>query len=87
MNLTRDEQFILENLLFEYKYIARDLSNDNLCVYHEKPKKTLDKWECETKTNKLECPFKHLFKSIKWEDEEPVIIFELLKQQRCKRNL
>ncbi len=70
---TEDEKVILRNVDEKYKWIVRD-EDDYLCVYTGKPeKKYYDKaWamssSCEYK--EFNC-FNHLFKTIKWEDEEP----------------
>ena len=74
--LTEDEKVILKVLLNEkYKWIARD-KNDWLYVYASKPKKGITIWE---NTGSPMMPFVHLFNFIKWEDEEPYSIEELLK--------
>ena len=74
--LTEDEKAILKVLLNEkYKWIARD-KNDWLYVYASKPKKGITIWE---NTGSPMMPFVHLFNFIKWEDEEPYSIEELLK--------
>ena len=74
--LNEDEKAILKVLLNEnYKWIARD-KNDWLYVYASKPKKGITIWE---NTGSPMMPFIHLFNFIKWEDEEPYSIEELLK--------
>ena len=74
--LNEDEKAILKVLLNEkYKWIARD-KNDWLYVYASKPKKGITIWE---NTGSPMMPFVHLFNFIKWEDEEPYSIEELLK--------
>ena len=73
--LTEDEKVILRNLPKEYKWIARDLSG---IVYRfiERPEKGQAIWHgCGQPI----IPFYHLFNFIKWEDEEPYSIEELLK--------
>ena len=73
--LNEDEKAILKVLLNEkYKWIARD-KNDWLYVYASKPKKGITIWE---NTGSPMMPFIHLFNFIKWEDEEPYSIEELL---------
>ena len=75
--LTEDEKVILRNLPKEYKWIARD-GNGCLYVYASKPKKGITMWG----SNGLSMiPFDHLFQFIKWEDEEPYLIEELLKEE------
>ena len=74
--LNEDEKAILKVLLNEkYKWIARD-KNDWLYVYASKPKKGITIWE---NTGSPMMPFVHLFNFIKWEDNEPYLIEELLE--------
>ena len=74
--LNEDEKAILKVLLNEkYKWIARD-KNDWLYVYASKPEKGITIWE---NTGSPMMPFVHLFNFIKWEDDEPYSIEELLK--------
>ena len=74
--LNEDEKAILKVLLNEkYKWIARD-KNDWLYVYASKPKKGITIWE---NTGSPMMPFVHLFNFIKWEDEEPYSIEELME--------
>lgn len=74
--ISEDEKAILKVLLNEkYKWIARD-KNDWLYVYASKPKKGITIWE---NTGSPMMPFVHLFNFIKWEDEEPYSIEELLE--------
>ena len=73
--LTEDEKVILRNLPKEYKWIARD-SDGRLYIYASKPKKGITIWK------DIGLPvisYDHLFQFIKWEDEEPYLIEELLK--------
>ena len=78
--LTEDERVILRNLDKKWKWIARDLNCGNLYLYVEEPLKDDGFWK-----NKLEQKwclihmFNHLFQFIKWEDDEPYNIEELLK--------
>lgn len=69
---TEDEKVILRNMREECKYITRDKNND-LYLYKNKPIKNegVNVWQnfssfCERLTF-----YNHLFRSIKWEDEEP----------------
>ena len=74
--LTEDEKAILKVLLKEkYKWIARD-KNGCLYVYASKPEKVITIWEG---SGLPMMPFNHLFQFIKWEDEEPYSIEELLE--------
>ena len=75
--LTEDEKVILKNLPKEYKWIARDIDGC-LYVYASKPKKGITMWESDGLPM---IPFVHLFQFIKWEDEEPYSIEELLREE------
>ena len=75
--LTEDEKVILRSLPKKYKWIARDKS-DWIFLYREKPIKLKISWSgCMYTT----LPFQHLFQFIKWEDEEPYSIEELLREE------
>lgn len=78
--LTNDERVILRNVDKNCKWIARDKSGD-LFIYKDKPDKKENKKWC-TYLNLGFLPlytFNHLFQFIKWEDEDPYSIAELLK--------
>lgn len=73
--LTEDEKAILRNVPKEYKWIARDLSG-MVYIFIERPEKGQAVWYgC----GQPMIPFYHLFQFIKWEDEEPYLIEDLLK--------
>ena len=75
--LTEDEKAILRSIPEKYKYIAREDSGA-LYVYGNKPKKDSDGWfNCSYNNLGL---FHYLFQFIKWEDEEPYNIEELLEE-------
>ena len=77
--LTEDEKAILKVLLKEkYKWIARD-KNGCLYVYASKPEKVITIWEG---SGLPMMPFNHLFQFIKWEDDEPYSIEELLGKEK-----
>ena len=81
--LTEIERTLLINLDKRYKYLARDRKNNCLYAYKKRPEKSevSDTWSCEGSNivfYSLEG-FNHLFEFIKWEDEEPYSINELLK--------
>lgn len=77
--LTEDEKAVLKALLKEkYKWIARD-KNGCLYVYASKPEKVITIWEG---SGLPMMPFNHLFQFIKWEDEEPYSIEELLGKEK-----
>ena len=73
--LTEDEKVILRNLPKEYKWIARD-KNNCIFIYINRPVKS-DFWLNACDSTRLAFP--HLFQFIKWEDEEPYSIEDLLK--------
>ena len=72
---TEDEKVILRNVPKKYKYIARDKSG-LIFLFSKKPSKCDYSW---IGYNDIAFPFGHLFQFIKWEDEEPYSIEELLK--------
>lgn len=74
-HLTEDEKVILRNIEKKYKWIARD-EDGSLCAYESKPKKTNFFWFAEFYGHLC---YSHLFQFIKWEDEEPLLIEDLLK--------
>ena len=75
--ITAGEKIILQNIDSKYKYIARDYS-EKLYIYIEEPKKHDHFW-IAPETSKTFHLFNHLFKMVKWEDEEPWLIEDLLK--------
>ena len=75
--ISEDEKVILRNIPKEYKYIARDKSG-LLYVYKDKPQKTKYYWESSKGDVENLMVFNHLFECIKWEDEEPYLISDLL---------
>lgn len=75
--ITEDERVILRNLPGNYVWIARDESGV-LYIYHDKPKKNSFAWAVGFGSRCLSL-FDHLFKMVKWEDEEPWKIEDLLK--------
>ena len=76
IKLTRFEyeylKFAKEN---GYNFIARD-KNNNLYLYSNKPWKAENDWDYEDRTTPV---FAELFKFVKWENESPMLIEELLK--------
>ena len=77
--LTEDEKVILKNVSKHYEWIARDIDGC-LYVYASKSKKGITMWEDSSGLPMIPLiPFDHLFQFIKWEDEEPYSIKELLK--------
>ena len=74
--LSSAELVILENLDKNCKWIARDKS-ESLYVYNNKPVKHRDYWDIIGMASTLEFP--KLFTFVKWTDEQPYSIEELLK--------
>lgn len=77
IKLTDDEKAILRNLPKEYEWIVRD-SSKTISVHAEEPTKGIGFWHSRSKIAILEL-FEHLFLFIKWEDEKPYNIKELLE--------
>lgn len=78
IKLTEAEKTILGNLRCGINYIARD-KDGRLYVYDGKPSKRDDIWSGDN-THSLSCIFPNTFLSfITWEDEEPYLISDLLK--------
>lgn len=78
---TEDELSVLNNIDKKYKYIARDKKYDNddievgrLYVFGSYPTKSGDMWDVPFEYDYSEMPFNDMFKSIQWEDDEPVFI-------------
>ena len=77
---TDDELAIMRSFPKEFKWIARDRSN-TIFVYHCKPTRNDDEyWEAKDILWNSLSMFKHLFNSIKWEDEEPVFIDDYVER-------
>lgn len=78
LTLTEDERVILLNLPGNYEWIARDKDGE-LFIYTEKPCKTADYWGLVDTVPVGLGLFDHLFQMVRWEDEEPWKIDDLLK--------
>lgn len=76
IKLTKNEKAILESIDNFYKWIARD-DDGYLYVYEKKPCKDSCEWE-NPFCYKNFILFNHLFQFIKWTDDEPYNIQELL---------
>ena len=80
--LTDFEKQILEHLVYRFKYIARD-KDDSLYAYNQEPEKHISGWEIDeyemgfSRMGDLTV-FDILFPMIKWSDEEPALISDLL---------
>ena len=79
VKLTRFEQDVLKHLIekTQYRFIVREKS-DNIYIYKRKPKKGIGAWNSSTGMQNLNV-FINLFPFIKWEDEEPTSIEDVLK--------
>ena len=75
--ISEDEKAILRNVPKHYEWIARDIDG-HLYIYASKPKKGLTIW---VDTGLPMVSFDHLFRFIKWEDDEPYSIKDLLKEK------
>ena len=80
--LTDDEITILKNIKKRFKYIARDEDN-NIFLYEEKPRKKDYGWRLDDRDAYFVdfYMFDNLFQFVKWEDNEPYLIEDLLKEQ------
>ena len=78
--LTEDEKIILRNIPKQYEWIARD-AGDSLCVYTKRPIKQMSIWSTDGWMSPMAL-FHNLFQFIKWEDEEPYSIEELLGEEK-----
>lgn len=79
-HLTNDEKTILSNIDKCFKYIARN-ENGILCISAgERLFKISGQWHSKCYYSQS-FPYTHLFKFIKWEDHEPYLIEDLLKEE------
>lgn len=78
IKLSRFEHDVLKHLLekTQYRFIVREKS-DNIYIYKRKPKKGIGAWDSSTGMLNLNV-FINLFPFIKWEDEEPISIEDVL---------
>lgn len=77
MNLLEDEKIILMNLPTKYKWIARD-KNGDLTLYENKPSKSIRSGYWTGDNYRDFDLYSHLFQEIRWENEEPNKIFDLI---------
>lgn len=85
ITLTDDEKTILKNVDKQYEWIARQKSG-GLILYKDNPIKSeaLGNW-LNTEEFSFFQHFNHLFQFIKWEDDEPCNIDDLLKRNGVER--
>lgn len=79
LTITSAEKVLLENVEKKYRYIARD-HGSTLFLFEKKPIK--EKWMWVRTTDSYTSSFtiySHLFPMVKWEDDEPWTIEDLLK--------
>lgn len=79
LTITSAEKVLLKNVDKRYRYIARDFDSA-LFLFGEKPIK--EKWMWVRTPDSYTSSFtiySHLFPMVKWEDEEPWLIEDLLK--------
>lgn len=78
IKLTQTEYHILKGLDGMFKWIARDSADYVLSVHADKPTKHSDCWGYRLGRSHGLAVFNHLFQFIKWEDDEPYLIDDLL---------
>ena len=84
--LNEAEKVILSNIDKKFEWIAKDKSGDGW-VYEGKPYKLAEYWESSLgDVEHFLNVFPDLFKFIKWEDEEPYNIKELLEANGVNEN-
>lgn len=86
LTITSAEKVLLENVEKKYRYIARD-HDSTLFLFGDKP--TKEKWMWVRTTDSYTSSFtiySHLFPMVKWEDEEPWLIEDLLKLPEKERD-
>ena len=76
--VSTDEKTILRIIPKTFKWIVRSQERC-LLLYEEKPQKTRYFWESSLGNVESLMVFNHLFEYIKWEDELPTLIEDLLK--------
>ena len=84
--ITSAEKVLLENVEKKYKYIARN-HDSTLFLFGDKP--TKEKWMWVRALDSYASSFtiySHLFPMVKWEDEEPWLIEDLLKLPEKERD-
>lgn len=80
IKITEDEKVILRNLPKKFKWIVRFEDFNIPMLSEDKPYKRKNNWFNKNGFTTLD-PFGHLFKFIKYDDEEPYSIEELLKEE------
>ena len=81
-DFTYDELVILLNLPIKYKYIARDLQDNQLYAFSDYPLKNTDTHSWYTINGSfIDLPYNHLFKDINYDDEYPVKISDYVERE------
>ena len=75
--ITDDEKAILRNVPGKYEWIVRD-KKGTLYVYQDKPQKVAGDWKYIGSVGCLDV-LNHQFQMVRWEDDEPWKIEDLLK--------
>lgn len=79
LTITSAEKVLLENVDKGYRYIARDFDSA-LVLFGGKPTKETLAWDTKKDSHFADFSiYSHLFSMVKWEDEEPWLIEDLLK--------
>ena len=76
--VSTDEKTLLRIIPKTFKWIART-QEEYLLLYEDKPQKTRYYWQSSKGDVENLMAFNHLFEYIKWEDELPTLIEDLLK--------
>lgn len=77
--LSEAERVILENLYRDSNYITRDESGE-LWLFENRPIKKDYSWDLLNGFGENFNLYKHLFQMVKWEDEKPTLIADLLAE-------
>jgi len=77
--LSEVERVMLENLYRDSNYITRD-EDGELWLFENRPFKRGCSWYVLDGFGENFNLYKHLFKMVKWEDEEPTLIADLLAE-------
>lgn len=73
-----NEAIILSHLPTKWKWICRD-QNGDIFIFTKKPYKGKRYWTTGRTSDNGMFPYRNIFKSIRWSDEEPVNIDKLLQ--------
>ena len=78
-----NEAVILSFLPTKWRWLVRD-KNGDLVLFARKPRKKQSRgfWVLQDPkySDRIELPYRQMFKSIRWSDEEPTNIDKLLKE-------